>query len=281
MKKITQIAKSFLLLAVLAACNSGSLNDDAAILSSERFPSPIALTQTDIDWFRGSGVAWVFAESGAPAIIVPTLSLEAHGQLYEGDEAARLTLRKFERVFMSFAVYARLKAGRYSINPKQIVGDMPAGLSSRTEFELTQEHIDLIRNAWWRHAYIDFKYPYGSYRYYEAEMALKLGKDVAKNRATGEFELSESDEKKYQILHKELMFVLQAFVQHAEIEPGKYQLPVDGWSSSFVRLAPPSEAQVASYIENAVSLKRKFSNGQGDKVIDWMKLNERFSEIED
>lgn len=110
-------------------------------------------------------------------------------------------------------------------------------------------------------------------------MAIKLGKKVLKNSQTGAFELSELNRKKYQKLHKELLLALLVFVTHAEIEPGEYQLPVDGWKNPLFRLPPPTKRQVENYLMKAVELKTLLSKGQGDKVIGWMKLNQEFSKI--
>lgn len=262
-------------------CNQINPKGDRSILSDERFPAPTALTVADIKWFRDFGVSWIFSENGSPALVLPGLTLEEQATFYNNNDEARLALDRFERVFTTFAVYGSLVPGVYSIEPKEIVGEFPAGLPAKTTFELTQTHINLMRHAWWREGFIDFKYPYGSYRYYEADMAIKLGEKVPRNSQTGVFELSELNRKKYQKLHKELLFALLAFVKYAEIEPGEYQLPVDGWKSSLFRLSPPTKQQVENYIMKAIELKILFSKGQGDKVIDWMKLNQEFSKIID
>lgn len=274
----------FITLILLGGCHqTDSRHDvsilDASILDSERFPRPIALTVADIEWFRHFGVAWIFSENGAPTMILPGLNLNSHSELFEGDAGAQAIIYDFERVFTAFAVYGRLNPGRYSINPERIIGNLPQGLSMQAEFELTPTHLRLIRHAWWRKGFIDFKYPYGNYSNYAVDMALKLGRNVPKNSDTGEFELSASDQALYQRLHKELLFVLQVFVEHAQIEPGSYQLPVDGWDSAFVRLHPPTAQQVVGYMKNAVRLKKRFSKGEGDRVLDWMRLNQEFSKV--
>jgi len=278
---IREKCKTLLLLAsmVITGCKPVSSPDDRSILSDERFPSPTQLTESDIEWFRGFGVSWIFSENGAPALVLPSLTLIEQAELYDSQNERHLELIDFERVFTSVAIYGALKPGIYQIDSSKIIGEMPTGLIAKTKFELRQAHIDLIRNAWWRDGYIDYKYPYGSYRYYEAEMALKLGQKVTKDSQSGVFVLSDADQQKYQHLHKELLLALLVFVQHAGIQPGDYQLTVDGWKNSFVRLSPPSEQQIQSYIEGAITLKTMLANGQGDKVLGWMKLNQGFSRV--
>lgn len=266
---------------LVVGCNQINPKGDSSILSDERFPAATALTVADIKWFRSFGVSWIFSENGAPALVLPNLTLEQQAKLYDKNDEARLLLNRFERVFTTFAVYGRLSPGSYSVDAKKVVGELPVSLPAKTEFELTQTHMNLMRHAWWREGFIDYKYPYGSYNYYEADMAIKLGETVPKNSQTGVFELSELDRKKYQTLHKELLFALLVFVKYAEIEPGEYQLPVDGWKNSLFRLSPPTKQQVERYITKAIELKILFSKGQGNKVIDWMKLNQEFSKVID
>lgn len=265
----------------VVGCSQINSKGDRSILSDERFPAPTALTVADIKWFRSFGASWIFSENGSPALVLPGLTLEEHAKLYDNNDETRLVLDRFERVFTAFAVYGSLSSGVYSIDAKKIVGELPVGLAPKTKFELTQTHMNLMRHAWWREGFIDYKYPYGSYRYYEADMAIKLGEIVPKNSQTGVFELSELNRKKYQKLHKELLFSLLVFVKHTEIEPGEYQLPVDGWNNSLFRLSPPTKQQIERYVAKAIELKILFSEGRGDKVIDWVKLNQEFSKVLD
>jgi len=265
----------------VVGCNPINSKDDRSILSDERFPAPTALTVADIKWFRSFGVSWIFSENGSPALLLPGSTLEEQAKLFDDNNEARLVRDRFERVFTTFAVYGSLTPGVYLIDEKKIIGELPVSLPAKTKFELTQTHMNLMRHAWWRQGFIDYKYPYGNYGYYEADMAIKLGEKVPKNSQTGVFELSEFNRKKYQKLHKELLFALLVFVKYAEIEPGEYQLPVDGWKNSLFRLSPPTNQQIENYMMKAIELKILFSKGQGDKVIDWMKLNQEFSKVID
>ena len=279
MLRMNRLLLVFVTLVLLNGCHQADSRNSASILDGERFPKPIVLTAADIEWFRRFGVAWLFVENGAPAIILPGFSADNQHELYDGGLDAQTVLSRFERVFTTFAVYSRLSSGRYAISPERIVSRLPQGLPMSTTFDLTSTHISLMRQAWWRKGFIDFKYPYGHYANYAVDMALKLGRDVPKNSDTGEFELSAPDQAMYQRLHKELLFALQVFVKHAQIEPGSYQLPVDGWDSAVVRLHPPTAQQLSRYMQNAVRLKKKFSNGEGDRVIDWMQLNQEFAKV--
>lgn len=263
----------------ITGCTQIDPKGDRSILSNERFPAPTALTDADIKWFRSFGVSWIHSENGSPALVLPDLTLEEQVKLHGKNDEARLVLDRFERVFTTFAVYGSLTSGIYPIDSKAILGKTPAGLPAIEKFELTQTHMNLMRRAWWREGFIDFKYPYGSYRYYEADMAIKLGEKVPRNSQTGVYELSQLTREKYQKLHNELLFAVLVFVKFAEIEPGEYQLPIDGWKSSLFRLSPPTKQQVDSYMMRAIELKILFSKGKGDKVLDWLKLNREFSKI--
>lgn len=135
----------------LVGCNQSNPKDDRSILSGERFPAPTALTVADIKWFRNFGVSWIFSENGAPTLLLPNMTLEEQAKLYgNSNDDARLAIDRFERVFTTFAVYGSLIPGVYSIDTKKVVGELPESLATKTEFELTQTHVTLMRKAWWR-----------------------------------------------------------------------------------------------------------------------------------
>ena len=266
---------------VIDSSDHNNADWDRTVLQGSRFPMPVQLTAEDIEWFRDFGALWILSENGAPALVPPTMTYEDYFKLYEGGDDPQQVLRQFERVFITFAVYGQLRPGRYSLDSNKVVGNLPSGLVRQTYFTLTSAHIKLLQSAWWRNGFIDFKYPYGSYRFYEADMAIKLGKKVPINATTGAFELSLAERKEYQQLHKELLYAVLIFVQHAQITPGHYQLPVDGWESAFVRFEPPHQRQISSYLENAIRLKNSFANGKGDRVLGWIELNKQFAEVLD
>jgi hypothetical protein len=233
-----------------------------------KFMTPAAISQEDIDWFRQSRVSWIDAENGAPAIVSPGETLESQGA-------------RFERVFLAFAVYADLKEGVHGVPPDCLIAPLPAGFALRASFDLTKLHMDLMRIAWWRSGYIDPKYPYGSYNYYQADIAERLGGMVPRN-ADGIFELTKEQDLIYETAHRELIFALCAFVRHASLTPGAYQLPLDGWEGfSSVRLSPPSKEQLNAYLAGAGRLLiAKALGGEAvtDFVIPWIKLNDALSE---
>ena len=266
---------------VIESSDHNNVDLDRTVLQGSRFPMPMKLTAEDIKWFRDFGALWIPSENGAPALVPPKMTYEGYFELYAGGDDSQQVLQQFERVFITFAVYGQLSPGSYSLDSNQVIGNLPSGLARQTDFTLTPAHIKLLQSAWWRKGFIDFKYPYGSYRFYEADMAIKLGKKVPINATTGAFELSLAERKEYQQLHKELLYALLIFVQHAHITPGHYQLPVDGWASAFVRFEPPHKRQISNYLEHAIRLKNNFANGKGDRVLDWIELNRQFAEVLD
>ncbi len=72
--------------------------------------------------------------------------------------------------------------------------------------------------------------PYGGSSSHEADIARILGVAVPVD-ATGQDHLPEVEELRFQVLHGEMLLVVQACIQHAAVQPGLYDLPRDGWRS--------------------------------------------------
>ncbi len=209
------------------------------------FPDPIKITAEDIARFRNSRVLWIEGEVGAPGLIPEGIDPDAHLDSME-DPA---NLRAFERLFLAFALYAALPAGRYRLDPERLVGDHPAlgGAKPPESFHLTEDHRTLIRSAWWRMGVIDTKYPYGNYAYTEADIAGRLGHVVPLDDS-GTFSLSPQREAQYMRLHHEVALALAVMLTEARLEPGAYRVPLDGWANyPWFRLSPVDPALVHAY----------------------------------
>jgi hypothetical protein len=209
------------------------------------FPDPIKISAEDIARFRNSRVLWVEGEAGAPGLIPDGVEPDAHFGSME-DPAG---LRAFERIYLAFALYAALPAGRYRLDPERLIGDHPALVDAALpeSFHLTEEHRTLIRSAWWRMGVIDTKYPYGNYAYTEADIAGRLGHVVPLDDS-GTFSLSPEREAHYMRLHHEIALALAVVLTEARLAPGTYRFPLDGWQTySWFRLSPVDPALLLAY----------------------------------
>ncbi|MBW6421165.1 hypothetical protein KX729_06895 [Rhizobium sp. XQZ8] len=86
-------------------------------------------------------------------------------------------------------------------------------------FTITPEHLSLIRsmNTWAAGAYVelmDCKRPYGDMTYYYIDMAIALGEAVPRDD-NGKPAFSPEAQDRYESLHAEMLFAVQAFWDHA------------------------------------------------------------------
>ena len=72
------------------------------------------------------------------------------------------------------------------------------------------------------------KRPYGAYTHFEIDMARALGLPIVES-AEGYDEIGPENEARMDGLHKEMLFVLQAYIDRAELLPGAWFIPYDGW----------------------------------------------------
>ncbi len=186
------------------------------------FAGTVAITAGDIAWFRDSTVAWIHAETGSPVLLPPDTGLEAFWANFEA--GARGT--RFERVYLAFMLYADLPNGVHPVDAARLSGPFPVRMPET--ITVTADHRRLLARAWWREGFIDPKYPFGNYNYTEADIGFALGGAVPADD-TGTFDLPADREAAYMALYHELPFVLAVWIAHAELAPGTYRLPYDGW----------------------------------------------------
>lgn len=240
----------------------------------EVFPEPVEITAEDIAWFRGGTVEWLFVETGSPGILPPAPDLDAFWEAMEtGTRGTR-----FERVYLAFMIYGDLPNGTFGVDPARFSETYPFDLPET--LTVTDEHRRLLARAWWKEGYIDPKYPFGNYNYTEADIALTLGQDVPLDDS-GTFDLPPARETALMALYHELPAVLAIWIAHAELAPGTYRLPVDGWDTyGGLRETPATQADAARYwrARNLLLVQRTVLGPDSvDMVIDWIGINDAFA----
>lgn len=229
--------------ALLAASGCGQHSAPAASApepAAPPAPGSIAVTQEDIDWFRGSKAEWINCESGAPAIVPPDLSLEQFGEALDGGDARALpAFDRFVRVTSALFLYASFAPGHYGFLPP---------FEKRAAFDVTAEHIRLLQHANWRTFMIDCKRPYGDFTHYQIDMADILGLPVAKD-AMGHAQIGKDAEQRMDALHEDMLYALQAYIRFARLSPGRYVVPERGLSQTLGRplCRPVSATRIALY----------------------------------
>lgn len=112
---------------------------------------------------------------------------------------------------------------------------------------MSADHIRLLQTTSWRASTIDCKRPYGDYRHFQIDMARALGLPVMRS-AEGYDEIGPGNEARMNALHGEMLFVLQAYIEHAELQPGDWIIPYDGCEGIVMpRCVPVGEDQLAHY----------------------------------
>ncbi len=213
---------------------------------------PAQITSDDVAWFRRGGAVWARLESGAPAIVPPNVNANAYidEQLaYPTPGASARRPERLEPILCAFFLNATFRPGRYRLDPpvSSINQDgVPTG-SMLSTVDVTAEHLTLLQYSLWNGPLMDGKRPYGNRTSYEVDMAEILG-HVAPNGADGQVSLSDAERHHYRTIHHAMLAVVQAYVQHAELDPGTYVVPRDGWSAPFHPLCRPVAPQkVADY----------------------------------
>ncbi|MCC5975274.1 MAG: hypothetical protein JJT81_14645 [Rubellimicrobium sp.] len=210
------------------------------------FPDPVRISAEEIARFRRTRVFWLEDEAGAPALVPDGAQPDRHFEAL-GDSGSP---GDFERLFLAFGFHATLQAGDFPLDPDRLIGRHPAlpgGAAPPLRFRVTDDHRTLIRLAWWKQGFVDPKYPYGNYHHTEADVAGRLGHVVPLDD-TGTFTLSPQRETHYRRLHHETALALAVVLTEAQLAPGTYRLPIDGWRSvSAVRLSPVDPAALLAY----------------------------------
>jgi hypothetical protein len=240
----------------------------------DRYAAPVEITTEDIAWFRQCRSVWVFAESGAPAIVPPSFSLE---EFYARPRETREARERLERTLCAFFVHARFEGGRHLLDPPMRAQEAFAGAPTVVDFNVSTEHLRLFHHTNWRQSTIDSKRPYGDYTYYVAEMAEALGIPVTRQRDSDGSQfasLPKKTEARLIALHRDMLFVLQAYLQHAQLSPGRYVIPFDGWDSWIIpRCQPATKAEVDAYLRAMGEIKRRTFPNEPAKVVPIFQAN--------
>jgi hypothetical protein len=239
---------------------------DAGAASSDRYVSPVEITADDIAWFRKCRSVWVESESGAPAAVPGGLSVL---ELSDAAETNRYrdVFERLERTLCAFFLHALFEKGRYPLAPLVPPEEAFADAPELAVIDVRPEHLLLFSQTNWRGPFIDGKRPYGNYTYYVAEMAKILSIPVPLNK-DGRARLPAEMEAQLGALHHDMLFVLQAYLQHADLAPGRYLIPFDGWLTMILpRCQPVTQSQMDAYVSamNPI-IRQKFPDSPSNIV---------------
>ena len=188
------------------------------------------VTQADIKWLRSAKVEWNGCEAGAP-IIIPT------GMLFSQRKQERLGT-----LLPVFFLHARFAPGIYKVGADKA-------------FEVTPEHIKLLKVMSWEGPAVDCKRPYGNFTNFTIDMAKALGLPITAG-ADRIARISPQDDERMGVLHLQMQNVVAAYLRYADLSPGAYQVPRDGLEpegAARPRLAPPTQADFQKFLEEADS----------------------------
>ncbi|MCE1236558.1 MAG: hypothetical protein LWW93_09390 [Hyphomicrobiales bacterium] len=204
-------------------------------MSHRRFSDPIDITAEDIAWFHGFHAVWNDCETGAPALVAGDMELD---DFIEAMEDGGPTPARYEKAICAFFLHARFEPGTYALRHAS---------SGATSVTVSADQVALLKGAHWKQGIIDCKRPYGDYTHFEIEMAKILGLPVGRDDH-GRDTLSPEVEKRLAGLHRDMLDVVQAYVEHAELEPGAWFVPYDGFEQLMSpRCAPLTGAEIATY----------------------------------
>lgn len=199
------------------------------------------------------------------------MSLDDYGVLLSAHRSRDLRDR-FERVLCAFFLHARFRPGHFVLDPAVPVAEGFAGAPPAIAFEVSDDHLKLLRQTEWRCATINTKRPYGGAVTCEVDVARILGIPIP--------ELEDHEElpirlhRQLRALHHDLLFVLQAFLQHAELKPGKYRIPFDGWHLIRPRCKAVAPAQIKAYLAAWDRIRRQNFANASDRVVPVMRAAE-------
>jgi hypothetical protein len=237
-----------------------------------RFTAPIAITADDIGWFRECRSAWSYAESGAPGVIPEQFSQEEFASRHP-----REALDRLERTLCAFFLHSRFDSGRYTLQPPVRLDEAFPHAPNVFDFDVTPDHLRLFQHTNWRQWVIDEKRPYGTATFYVADMARILGIPLPRatdNEGRDTATFSRTTERQLVALHHDMQFVLQAYLQHAELSPGRYLIPADGWDSwTLPRCRPVARADMDAYLGAIARIKRQTFSNEADKVVPIFQAN--------
>lgn len=111
-------------------------------------------------------------------------------------------------------------AGKFNINIDGS-GDYEFGKSLTLDFELTEEHIKLMRVAAWKYWCVDPKRPYGDMTYFYIDIANAIGLQYERT-PDGKPNIAKRELKRMDRLHAEMVFAMSVLFQFGELEPGVF-----------------------------------------------------------
>lgn len=235
--------------AVLATVLIPLASRGRAAVSGPRLRSPVDLTAQDISWFRACRSQWVAGENGAPAIFGHGMTVDTIQEA--SDDAIETYAGRLEPILCAVFLHARFEPGRYRF---------AAPLDGKEGAEVTSDDITLLRQANWRTFAVDNKRPYGDFTNYPIDMAQALGIPIGKDPVKGHATIPEGEDARMVALHEKSQFVLQAYIEHAAIEPGRWLVPRDGWGGIvFPRCRPVTADAIAAY-EKAIAVDPAATN---------------------
>lgn len=222
------------------------------------YPDPYELTPDDIAWFRNCRSLWIDAEAGSPGIFAPGLTPEILSNV--SPEVFMDFERRMEPIQCAFFLHSKFRPGRYMLSGGE--ADAPSFV------EVTEIDITLLRRTSWRAFTIDPKRPYGDFNDYPAEMAEILGLPVSMNDQGYTTTDPELDQK-LMAFHRKSQFVLQAYIEHAELGSGHWFIPFNGWDAFISpRCRPVGQEAIERYkAEMAVLAERSRIESAVDLVV--------------
>ena len=192
------------------------------------------VTQADIKWLRSAKVEWNGCEAGAP-IIIP-----AGMRLFSEKKSERLGT-----LLPVFFLHARFAPGVYKIGADKT-------------FEVTADHVKLLKVISWQGPAVDCKRPYGNFTNFTIDMAKALGLPITAG-ADRIARISPQDDERMGMLHLEMQNVVAAYLRYADLSPGAYQVPRDGLEpegAARPRLTPPSQADLQKFLEDIAAARK-------------------------
>jgi hypothetical protein len=140
------------------------------------------------------------------------------------------------------------------------------GAPTLVDFNVGPDHLRLFQHTNWRQSTIDSKRPCANY--YMAEMAEIIGIPVSRykdDKGRDIAVMSAETEARPKGMHHDMLFVLQAYLQHADLKPGRYVIPLDGWDSwTLPRCRPVTRDQLDAYVRAMAQIQaQKFSKDSG------------------
>jgi hypothetical protein len=202
------------------------------------------LIQQQINSLRAMPVRWdPLIESGATLLELHRsdwMFYRLFGAVAE-QFRSRASKDDLEASFQIYLAFATLPPGNYTLEPGD-VSDFRQSLRAsqtikpRAEFEMTEQHLQLLRHArgrWLDYAStlgIDPKRPYGDMTYFEIDMADILNISFQRDSA-GRPIFSKEQQGLFNRLFADLPFSLSVFLKNASLQPGKFCQKPAGWGA--------------------------------------------------